>query len=168
MIIHCSQKLAAKLPDVSPTSLEETSLLGGWHGHLLTLDRRRCVMFCHDATRYALFLPGLQKVHFAELGSKGFRPLYLATFAAFGCTPAQISKVALALGPVVFDMATDRSVQGSLRVAKQDLEALLYDVPNVRALDPVAVSCKLSHRPATIYGKWVWPDKAMLELVAGL
>jgi hypothetical protein len=92
MILHCSQKLAAKLPDVSPTPLEETSPLVGWHGHLFTLDRRQCVMFCHDATRYALFLPGLQKVHFAELGSKGFRPLYLATLAAFGCTPAQINK----------------------------------------------------------------------------
>jgi hypothetical protein len=59
-------------------------------------------------------------------------------------------------------------VQGSMRVAKQDLEASLYRVPHVMELDPVAVSCKLSHRPATIYGKWVWPDKAMLELVAGL
>jgi len=122
-------------------------------------------MFCHDATRYALFLPGLQKAHFAELGSKWFRPLYLATLAEFGCTPAQISKVALALGPVVFDVATDRSVQSSMRVAKQDL---LYDVPNVMELDPLAVSCELSRRPATIYGKWVWPEKAMLALVAGL
>ena len=68
MIIHCSQKLAAKLPDVSPTSLEETSLLGGWHGHLFTLDLRRCVMFCHDATRCALLIPGLQKV----LANPGF------------------------------------------------------------------------------------------------
>ncbi|OGT90189.1 MAG: hypothetical protein A2286_06530 [Gammaproteobacteria bacterium RIFOXYA12_FULL_61_12] len=64
--------------------------------------------------------------------------------------------------------AADRSVLGSLRVAKQDLEAWLSGVPNVMDLDPVAVSCELSHRPATIYGKWAWPDRAMLEVVAGL
>jgi len=166
MILHCSQKLAAKLPGVSPTPLDETSPLGSWHGHLFTLDRRQCVMFCHDATRYVLFLPGLRKEHFAELGSKWFRPLYLATLAMFGCPDTQIKKVELALGPMRFDMATDRSVQGSLRVAKLDLEAWLYRVPNVMDLDPIAISCKLSDRPATIRGKWIWPQKAMLEAVA--
>ena len=166
MIIHCSQKLAAKLPGVSPAPLEETSPLGSWHGHLFTLDRRQCVMFCHDATRYVLFMAGVSKADFAELGGRWFRPLYLATLAVSGCPDTQIKKVELALGPMRFDTATDRSVQGSLRVAKQDLEAWLYRVPNVMDLNPLAMSCHLNERPATVYGKCVWPDKAMLEAVA--
>ena len=125
-------------------------------------------MFCHDATRYVLFLPGLRKEHFAELGSKWFRPLYLATLAMFGCPDTQIKKAELTLGPMRFDTATDRSVQGSLRIAKLDLEAWLYGVPNVMDLDPLAMSCRLNERPATIYGKWVRPKKAMLEAVARL
>lgn len=168
MIIHCSKKLAAKLPSVSSSPLEETSPLGSWHGHLFTFDRRQCVMFVHDATRYALFLSGLRKNDFALLGERGFRPLYLATLAAFGCNDAQIKKVELALGPIRFDTATDRSVQGSLRVAKLDLEARVYQASNVMDLDPLAVSCELSDRPATVYGKWLWPKKAMLEAVAAL
>jgi len=166
MILHYSQKLAARLPHVSPTRLREASPLGSWHGHLFTLDRRQCVMFCHDATRYALFLPGLRKEQFAVLDEQWFRSLYLATLAAFGCPDAQIKKVELAIGPVCFDTATDRSVQGSLRVAKQDLEAWLYRVPNVMDLDPLAVSCRLNERPATVYGKVLWPAKAMLERIA--
>jgi len=166
MILHCSQKLAAKLPNVSPTPLEETSPLGSWHGHLFSMDRRQCVMLCHDATRYVLFLPGLRKADFAELGSKWFRPLYLATLAMSGCPDTQIKKLELALGPMRFDTATDRSVQGSLRVAKQDLEAWLVRVPNVMDLDPLKMSCYLNERPATVYGKCVWPEKAMLEAVA--
>ncbi|MDP2199884.1 MAG: hypothetical protein Q8K01_14970 [Sulfurimicrobium sp.] len=168
MILHCSQKLAAKLPVVSPAPLEETSPIGSWHGHLFTLDRRQCAMFCHDASRYVLFLPGLRKEHFAELGGKCFRPFYLALLAAMGCSVARLRKVELALGPMRFDTVTDRSVQGSLRVAKQDLEAWVYQVPNVMDLDPLAMSCRLNERPATVYGKLVWPDRAMLEVVAGL
>jgi len=168
MIIHCSKKLAAKLADVSPGPLEETSPLGSWHAHLFTVDRRQCVMFCHDATRYTLFLPGLRKEHFAELGSAWFRQLYTATLAAFGSPSAQIKKAELATGPIRYDTTTDRSVQGSLRIARQDLEAWIMRVPNVMDLDPIAVSCELSHRPATIYGKLVWPDVAMLEAVARL
>ena len=166
MIIHCSHKLAAKLSEVSPTTLEETSPLGSWHAHLFTIDRRQCVMFCHDATRFTLFLPGLREEHFAELGSKWFSQLLTATLEASGCVPAQIRKVEFSLGPIRFDTATDRSVQGSLRVAKLDLEAWVMSLPNVMDVDPIAISCKLNHRPTRIYGKFIWPDLAMLEAVA--
>ena len=90
----------------------------------------------------------------------------MATLAAFGCPDAQIKRVELAIGPVRFDTVTDRSVQGSLRVAKEDLEAWLYRVPNVMDLDPLAVSCRLNERPATVYGQVLWPAKAMLERIA--
>lgn len=169
MILHCSQKLAAKLADVaevSPVPLEETSPLGGWHGHLFTVDRRQCVLFCHDATRFTLFLPGLRKEHFVDLGNEWFRPLYLATLAAFGCPSVQLMKVELAIGPIRFDTAIDRSVQGSLRTAREDLEALAMCVPNVLSLDPIEVSCQLSHKPTTNRGKSLWPAQAMLEAVA--
>lgn len=166
MIIHCSQKLATKLSGVSSTPLEETSPLGSWHGHLFSLDRRQCVMFVHDASRYVLFQPGLRKEQFAVLGEGCFRPLFLATLAAFGCSETQIKKVELALGPVRFDTATDRSVLGTLRVAKWDLEVWAQQVPNVMDLDPVMESCKLSQRPVTIYGKPLWAQDAMLESIA--
>lgn len=107
MILHCSQKLAAKLTDVSAAPLEEISPLGSWHAHLMIYDRRQCVMFMHDATRYALFLPDLRKPQFAALG-EWFRSLYFATLASFGCPDTQIKKVELAIGAVRFDTATDR------------------------------------------------------------
>ena len=148
--------------------LEEASPLGSWHGHLFTMDRRQCAMVCHDATRYVLFMSGLRKPDFADMGKQWFRPLYLATLSLSGCPDTQIKKVELALGPLRFDTATDRSVQGSMRMAKQDVEAWLYQVPNVMDLDPLKVSCHLNDRPTTVYGKYVWPVKAMLEAVARL
>ncbi|OGQ97781.1 MAG: hypothetical protein A2521_02465 [Deltaproteobacteria bacterium RIFOXYD12_FULL_57_12] len=167
MIIHCSRKLADKLAGVSETPLTETSPLGSWHGHLFTMDRRQCGVFCHDASRYVLFIPALRKVDFADLG-KLFRPLYLASLAAFGAAPNQIRKAELALGPLRFDTAIDRSVQGAIRIVQtQDLEWLARETP-VIDLDPLAVSCRVSHRPTTIHGKSLWPDLVMLEAVAQL
>lgn len=167
MIIHCSRKLADKLAGVSETPLPEASPLGSWHGHLFTLDRRQCGLFCHDASRYVLFLPALRKDHFGDLG-KLFRPLFLATLAAFGATPTQVRKAELVLGPLRFDTATDRSVQGSIRIVQtQDLEWLARQIP-VIDLDPLAVSCELTHRPATIRGKSQWPELVMLAAVAQL
>ncbi len=81
MITHCTQKLAAKLPEVSAPPLSETSPLGSWHAHLYTIDRRQCVLFCHDTTRYILFAAGLRKEQFADLG-RLHRELFLTTLAA--------------------------------------------------------------------------------------
>lgn len=168
MILHCSRKLAAKLANVSAIGLEESSPLGSWHGHLFTIDRRQCVMFMHDATRYGLFLPGLRREQFAVLGERWFRPLFVATLVLMGCAEVQIRKAELALGPVRFDLATDRSVMGSIRIARLDLDAWLYQLTNVMDLDPLIVSRQLNERPATVFGKWVWPTRAMRERVEAL
>lgn len=166
MIIHCTRKLTARLPTVSSTPLQEDSPLGSWNAHIYTIDRRQCVMFCHDLTRYILFLPGLRKQHFAVSGNKWFRALYFDTLQVLGCPALYIKQVELSLGPIRFDSATDRSVQGSMRVARQDLDAWLMQISNVMDIDPLDLSCRLNHRPVTAYGKTIWPDSAMLELIA--
>ena len=167
MIIHCTQKLAAKLPEVSATPLAETSPLGSWHAHLYTYDRRQCVMFCHDESRYVLFLPGLVKSHFTDLG-RLHREFFLASLVALGVKEALLGRVALALGPVQFDRNTDRSVLGSLRVADIDLSWLLQDVVNVMDSDPLALSLRLNERPLTVRGRWLWAKEEMLSLIERL
>jgi hypothetical protein len=167
MILHCSKKLAAKLPHVSQTPLQETSPLGSWHGHLVLIDRRQCLLLCHDASRFMLFLPGVLKEDFMALNAR-FRELFALVLAQSGCTELQIRKVGLALGPLACDTVTDRSVQGAIRIAKEDIESWLWDTPNVLQVDPVAASCQLNERPTTIRGKWLWPRKVMLEIIADI
>lgn len=125
-------------------------------------------MFCHDATRFVLFLPGLRKAQFDSLGSQWFRLSFTAALAMSGCADAQIRKAELALGPVHFDTATDRSVRGSLRVAMQDLEIWVHRANHVLELDPLVLSCRLNERPATVRGHLVWPDRAMHALLQTL
>jgi hypothetical protein len=163
MIIHCTQKLAAKLPNVSTTPLAETSPLGSWHAHLFRYDRRQCVLFCHDESRYCLFQSGLVKADFAELG-RLHRELFLATLVALDVPESLLNRVALLLGPVQFDSKTDRSVLGSLRTADIDLSWLIRDV-HVLDCDLLAIALKLNERPTSIKGKWIFPAKMMLERV---
>lgn len=166
MIIHCTQKLAAKLPAVSATPLQETSLIGSWHAHLYTYDRRQCVLFCHDESRYCLFLPGLVKRDFAEI-DRLHRALFLATLAVQDIPEAQLGRIAMALGPAQFDCNTDRSVLGSLRTADIDLSWQIHET-HVLDIDPVAVSVKLNKRPTSVKGKYFFPDQKMLEIIRRL
>ena len=166
MIIHCTQKLATKLPVVSAVPLLESSPLGSWHAHLYRYDRRQCVLFCHDESRYCLFLPGLVKADFAELG-RLHRELFLASLAVLNLPEAKRKRVAMALGPVQCDRKTDRSVLGSLRTADLDLSWLIHD-HHVFDYDPIEVSLKLNERPTSVKGKYFFPTEVMLERIGQL
>jgi len=167
MIFHCTKKLATKLPVVSATGLLETSPLGSWHAHVHTIDRRQCVMFCHDATRYVLFQAGLRKEQFAALG-KLHKELFLASLLAQGVTEPTLKRVELAMGPAQFDRLTDRSVQSSLNQASFDFGAYLEGCNNVMEVDLLDAARWLNHRPTQARGVWLHPDKCMLELLEHL
>ena len=166
MLLHCTKKLSLKLPEVSTTPLENLSPLGSWHAHLYSYDRRQCVLFCHDDSRYCLFLPGLVKADFAALGRLQ-RELFLATLVILGVPEAQLKRLTMLLGPAQFDRNTDRSVLGSLRTADIDLSWLIEDV-HVLDCNPLGVSMKLNQRPTTVRGRWVDPEKMMLERIMQL
>ncbi|MET0044060.1 MAG: hypothetical protein ABW100_11135 [Candidatus Thiodiazotropha sp. 6PLUC3] len=69
--LHCTKKLLAKLPlredgrlknkksiPYAVNDAPETPL-SGWHANLLQLQRRQCVLFVHDTTRFPVFLQAL-------------------------------------------------------------------------------------------------------------
>jgi hypothetical protein len=95
--------------------------------------------------------------------------LFVATLAALGCSQARVARVELALGAVRFDNATDRSVLSAMNIVfDHELHTRVARVPNVLNLEPIAISCEMSHRPTWIRRKAIWPDRRMLELVAAL
>lgn len=167
MILHCTRKLAAKLPEVSATRIEAAGPLGSWHANLFVIDRIPCVLFCHDASRYVLFLPGMRKPQLRDLG-RWHRDLFLASLATGGAVDAVLRKVELAFGAPSFDTATDRSVLASMTVARRDLDGSLMEVDRVLDLDPVLASRRLNGRPAMADGVLHWPGREMLERIARL
>jgi hypothetical protein len=169
LVVHCTGKLAARLRDVAATPLAEAHPLTAWHAGLYHVDRRQCVLFCHDESRFVLFMPGLRKEHFADLANACFKPLLTATLAALGCSLAQLVKVAQALGPARFDTAVDRSVLSAMNIVIADeLYPRVARAANVLDLDAAALSCEMSERPTRARGKLLWPDRRMLEIVATL
>lgn len=109
MIVHCTRKLGARLGKVSGGLPGESSPLGDWHANPYFIDRRQCVLFCHDESRYCLSLPGVRAQQLAEFG-RWHRHLFLASLAVEGVEEAWLTGVELALGQERFDSATDRSM----------------------------------------------------------
>ena len=166
MIIHCTKKLAAKLPDVSVEPLHGNNPLGEWHANIYTIQRRNCILFCHDQTRFVLFMAGLKQKDFANL-DYCFQDLFANTLLKLGYDMDLIEKSLTLLTPARFDTHCNRSVQGSMRTIRMmDLDAALYHANgDVMNLLPYSTSAQLNDRPVTVKGmksnECLWPIKDM-------
>ena len=121
--LHATRKLFERLPldeqgQLAPTPRSawlfeaetiETNPLSGWHGNLLTYQRRNCVLLVHDATRFPLFLPALTKPDFAELNDR-FVDALMNTLLKCGADQDQLDAAHRHLRPLQVDTQCNRSV----------------------------------------------------------
>lgn len=142
--------------------------LSGWHADLKILQRRQCVIFVHDQTRFALVLPCLRKPDFENL-DRHFADVFVNTLLKVGMPPEAINQAAAYIAPLRFDHALDRSVMGTLNQLAADLEhKLWYERQAITDLLPYSTSAWLSDRPCHVKGQkdCIWPIDAMRELVS--
>lgn len=186
--LHCTKKLFTKLPldaegrlpdAMAPVvreavndgiyegeaGTEPVSLLSGWHANLVVLQRRNCVLFVHDATRFPVFVPGLLKPDLAQLESH-FVDVFMNTLLKVGATEDVMARAHHALGPLVCDTTVDRSVVSTLNQMVLDMEHWLYGVPVMEIL-PYSISARLAIRPTKVKARkdYIWPMDEMLALL---
>lgn len=178
--IHATQKLFKKLPlndegqfAVTPLTkwvFEQAPLdsnpLSGWHGNLITLQRRNTLLLVHDATRFPLVLPALTKPNWLELNGL-FAITLMNTLLKSGATDAQLEAAEKALSPLQVDTNCNRSVQGTLNRMKGNIEHLLwYDQADIAKLCGYSLGAWLAERPSNIKNQgYIWPQEEMLALL---
>ena len=179
--LHCTKKLLAKLPlyedgrlrgrDSRPLVAVDsrTNPLSGWHANLITLQRRNCVLFVHDTTRFPVFVSALKKADFAELDWY-FQDGFMNTLLKAGADDEHMKAAEKLLAPLVCDSDTNRSVLGTLNNMGQDVGHMLgYDQCSVMDLSPYRTGAWLAERPCMMkgVGDYLLPARAMLELLVG-
>ncbi len=179
--LRCTKKLLAKLPLLDDGRLHSrnpylsivrdpaANPLSGWHANLLLLQRRQCVLFVHDVTRFPVFIPALKKNDFAEL-DWFFQDGFMNTLLKAGAEDHQMKAAEMLLAPLVCnsDKGTDRSIMGTLNQMGQDLGFMLdYDNISVIDLSPYKTGAWLAERPCRIKSRrdCIWPKQAMLDLL---
>ena len=173
MILHCTKKLFAKMPEEDKATTNIVANIGvksqwlNWHANLIAIQRRQCVIAVHDATRYAVFIPCLTKPDFAKL-QWHFEDVFINSLLKSGLSHELVETATQHLAPLQFDTECNRSVQGTMNQIAQDIDyGLSYTNTVVSDISPYRYSAELSHRPCTVKGQkdYLWPDKAMTELL---
>lgn len=146
--IHCTQKLLAEIPD----RLIDPSVSGeSWHANLLLIDRRKCVLFTHDATLYSVLVPGLKKAEFDCLdeifGQRLFKALLWEEF-----TQAQIERMLDACREIRFTRSDNRSVLGSMSDMRFHIGWYVKDSGGLVRADPSQLHRWLNRIPFSAIG----------------
>ena len=179
--VHATKKLLAKLPFEEGGSLphhqnrltyqgaDSPRHFSGWHANLLILQRRNCILLVHDDTRFPVFIPALTKPDFAALNDR-FCDAFMNTLLKCGADDTQMQKAADHLAPLSVDTDCDRSVQGTMNQAGQDLRYIIDERVNIAEMTGYRLSTWLAQRPCMVKGRkdTVWPVAEMFSLIDAL
>jgi hypothetical protein len=112
-ILRCTKKLLTELKAKPSEGTMSSNELGSWHANLLRIDRRKCILFTHDATLYSFFVPGLKKPQFENVrevfGQNLFKNLLWENFPQ-----NQIEIVLDEHREIIIEKTNNRSVLGSM------------------------------------------------------
>lgn len=175
MRIHVTKKMAEKLTKAGHTISQgpepDTSILGEWHANIMTIQRRQCVLFVHDQTRFSLTLTGVTQKELKGL-THWFKDMLANTLFKHGFPDALIGRATDHVGELSFDTQCSRSVQGTLRTTAIDLESHTWDGTHIMDLGPYSLSASLCERPIRIKGmkesECLWPVHEMRKLLEHL
>jgi len=160
-LIRCTQKLLAEVP----ASLIDTSASGeSWHASLLRIERRKCVLFAHDATLYSVFVPGLKKPEFERLdevfGQRLFKTLLWDEFSQ-----DWIERALEACRTIRFTRSNNRSVLGSMNEMRFHVEVDVEDAGGLERVDLVDLHYRLNRTPWSAVG-YRYPVEGFQEHLA--
>ena len=144
--IQCTQKLLKEVGQEYKGAIIPTVPLGDWHANLLLLDRRKCVLFTNDLTRYSFLVAGLKKPDFKML-DEIFRQNLFKCLLRDGFSQEAIEKVLDEIREVVFTRTSDRSVLGTMNDMAQILKWTIQDEGGLKYVDLGELMDKLNRMP---------------------
>lgn len=182
--IHATRKLVSKLPldadGLLPESKKtphlylrevgEASALGDWHTNLLTIQRRGCVLFVHDETRFPLFAPALNKQHLANL-DRWFDDALINTLMKCGVADALLEKAGHHVHRLRIDTHCNRSVQGTMNRMAFELEhTIRYSGVRVDEITGYRHAAWLADTPCNVKGRKdaLWPKRDFIQFLEAL
>jgi hypothetical protein len=114
MILHCTQKLLKELgnPPLQKPDIP-TAGLGNWYANLLTIDRRKCILYTNEKTLYSFLLPTVKKENLRNIADEFLLNLNL-NLQAEGFPIEVISRVMQEYSDIGFAKTVNKHVLGSM------------------------------------------------------
>lgn len=123
-------------------------------------------MFTHDKTRFTVALTGVTLKEIKHLDF-WLSDMLANTMLKMDYPETLIQTALDAMGELHFDTDCSRSVQGTLRLMIQGLEAYTWDGSDILDLGTYSLSRSLCEHPCSVKGQkeYLWPAREMKALL---
>lgn len=145
LTLQCTQKLLKELnTDLSP--VKDMDPIALWHANLLTLDRRKCVLFTNDKSRYTFLVPGLRKPDFTHLGELFLDNLFRSMLND-GIPQKGVEKVLNTCSNYCVMTSCNRSVLGTMNDVANIVKWTVVDSGGLMNTDISELMMKMNRMP---------------------
>ena len=145
-ILRCTKKLLTELKTKPSEETISSNEVDSWHANLLRIDRRKCILFTHDATLYSFFIPGLKKPQFENVrevfGQNLFKNLLWENFPQ--------NQIEIALNKhreIIIAKTNNRSVLGSMNDLAFQLKYRIAAMGGLANVDLAELNHELNRIP---------------------
>ena len=144
--IQCTKKLLKEVGQEYREAIIPTVPLGGWHANLLLLNRRKCVLFTNDQTRYSFLVAGLKKPDF-QLLDEVFRQNLFKCLIRDEFSQEAIEKVLDEICDIAFTKTSSRSVLGTMNDMANIIKWTVHDEGGLLNVDVDEMNMELNRMP---------------------
>ena len=149
--IQCTKKLLKEVGQEHKEAVVPTVPLGCWHANLLMLDRRKCVLFTNDKTRYSFLVPGLKKPDFKVLDEVFGQALFKCLMRD-GFSQESIELVLDEIREVAFTTTSNRSVLGTMNDVTTRIKLIVWDEGGLLNTDIAQLNQEINTIPSGAMG----------------
>ena len=165
MIIRCTQKLIKELR-VKPVEPDEVTALESWHANILRIEKRKCVLFTHDATLFSFFVPRLRRPEFDQLDIAFGEGLF-RTMRLFDFTQTQIEQMLELSRHISYAKTNNRRVLGSMNNLTLHIEySIADDDSGLDTTDLATMHQRINEIPFKAVG-YKHPRERLKDLLSG-
>jgi len=145
LTLQCTNKLLKELKtEMSP--IKDTDPLTLWHANLIILDRRKCLIFTNDKTRYTLLVPGLKKPDF-KISGEIFLDKLFKSMLNDGIPQQGIEKVLNTCSSYCFTRTSNKSVLGTMNDIASIIKWSVYNEGGLLNTDLSDLMMKMNRMP---------------------
>jgi len=157
MIFQCTQKLFKELR-CKPDDIATLTGLGSWHVNVLTIQRRKLVLFTHDQSLFSVVLPGMKRKDFEHI-ELHFGEALFKTLMLFDFEQAEIEKLLDLTHQYHYVKTSNRSVLGSMNEMAYQIEGYIIHDGGFETTDWGYLHCRINETPykSIAYG-YAWKD----------
>jgi hypothetical protein len=142
--LRCTKKLLEEMDvQASSSESEDDGTLGDWYANLLRLERKKCVLFVNEKTRFCFLMVDLKRVHIKNLAVV-FRDGLFGALLSEGYRAPMIELIISEYDALGYGKATDRAVLGSMTEYAKTYDYWIASEGGLATCDLKAINKKMN------------------------